>query len=323
MTDTKQRKEDQLPGVTRTGRVSRFFYRASRQKQLLAIGLGFLAYLIIFKYIPIWGWIMAFQDYKPYDGVFGSEWVGLKYFKELFNFPQFYRVIRNTLAMSILNQLTGTFMAIVFALLLNEARGKTFKRTVQTVSYLPHFVSWVVAANIVLNVLSINDGIVNRILLDLNIIDRPVMWIGKPEWFWVIIAGSNVWKNMGWNAILYLAAMTAIDPSLYEAAAMEGAGRIKRMWYVTIPGILPTIVVLFIINLGYIMNAGFEQQLLLGNPLVIKVSEVLDIFVIKYGISLGRYSFATAAGIFKSVVSVIMILSANWVAGKSKMERLF
>jgi putative aldouronate transport system permease protein len=149
------------------------------------------------------------------------------------------------------------------------------------------------------------------------------MWIGRPEWFWVIITVSYTWKSMGWNAIVYLAAITAIDPQLYEAAAIDGAGRLRRIIHVTIPGIMPTIVILLIINVGYLMNAGFEQQLLLGKPLVVRVSEVLDIFVIKYGITQSQYSFAVAAGIFKSIVSLLLILFANWLAKRSNQERLF
>lgn len=297
--------------------------KIARQRDLMIIGVGFLVYLVIFFYIPIWGWLMAFVDYKPGLGIFGSEWVGLEHFRRLFGFAGFWRALRNTLAMSVLNMLFGISAAVVLAIALNEVPAKGFRRTVQTISYLPHFVSWVVAANVVLNVLSINNGIVNQILMRLGVIDNPVMWIGRPEWFWIIIALSNTWKGMGWGSIVYLAAIAGIDQQLYEAAAIDGAGRLRRIRHVTLPGILPTFTVLFIIQLGYLLNAGFEQQLLLGNDLVRDVSEVIDIFVLRYGLVLGRYSFSVAAGIFKSVVSVVLILSANTLARRMELESLF
>jgi putative aldouronate transport system permease protein len=300
-----------------------FFARLWIHKELTIIGLAFLTYLIIFKYVPIWGWLIAFTDFNPGLGIFGSEWVGLQHFQDLFRFERFWRAFRNTLAMSLLSQLFGTIAAVGLALAINEVRLRGFKRTIQTVSYLPHFVSWVVAANIVLNVLSVYDGILNRILVGTGLIEDPVLWIGRPEWFWIIIALSNTWKTMGWSSIVYLAAMSGINDELYEAAAIDGAGRLRRMWHITIPGIMPTFVILLIIQLGYLLNAGFEQQLLLGNDMVNDVAEVIDIFVLRFGLIFGRFSFSTAAGIFKSVVGVTVILIANAVARKTKQEALF
>jgi putative aldouronate transport system permease protein len=297
--------------------------RALRQKELMIIGIGFLVYIVIFFYVPLWYWLAAFTDYNPGLGVTGSEWVGFKHFRNLLRLPQFWRVFRNTFAMSSLSMVFGTVAAIVLAIALNETRAKGFKRTVQTFSYLPHFVSWVVAANIILNILSIHNGLVNQILLKLGIIDRPQMWIGKPQWFWIIIALSNTWKSMGWSSIVYLAAIAGIEPQYYEAAAIDGAGRLRRIWHVTLPGILPTFTVLLILNLGYLFRSGFEQQLLLGNPLVNDVSEVISIFVLRYGLVYGRFAFSIAAGIFNSIVSIIMIVSANFVIKRADMEYLF
>jgi putative aldouronate transport system permease protein len=300
-----------------------FFARLWIHKELTIIGVGFLIYMIIFQYLPIWGWLMAFTDYNPGLGIFGSEWVGLEHFRALFSFERFWRAFRNTLAMSMLNMLFGTVAAITLALAINEMRLKGFKRTIQTVSYLPHFVSWVVAANIVLNVLSVYDGVINRILVGIGVIDNPVLWMGRPEWFWIIIALSNTWKTMGWSSIVYLAAMAGISPDLYEAADIDGAGRLRRIWHITLPSIMPTFVVLLIIRLGYLLNAGFEQQLLLGNDMVNDVSEVIPIFVLRFGLVFGRFSFSTASGIFQSVIAVLMILIANTVARKTKQEALF
>jgi putative aldouronate transport system permease protein len=312
-----------LPSARTSTRKKPFLERLWIHKELTIIGIGFLIYMIIFQYIPIWGWLMAFTNYNPGLGIFGSEWVGLEHFRNLFAFERFWRAFRNTLAMSMLNMLFGTIAAIGLALAINEMKLKSFKRTIQTVSYLPHFVSWVVAANIVLNVLSVYDGIVNRFLLAVGIIDQPVLWMGRPEWFWIIIALSNTWKSMGWSSIVYLAAMAGINGELYEAASIDGAGRLRRIWHITLPGIMPTFVILLIIRLGYLLNAGFEQQLLLGNDMVNDVAEVIPIFVLRYGLVFGRFSFSTASGIFQSVVSVIMILIANTVARKTKQEALF
>ncbi len=297
--------------------------RALRQKELMIIGIAFIVYLVVFFYVPLWFWITAFQDYNPGLGVLGSEWVGFEHFKRLFSFPQFWRAFRNTFAMSSLSMLFGTTAAIVLAISLNEIRLKGFKRSIQTLSYLPHFVSWVVAANIILNFLSIHNGFLNQFLIGLGIIKEPQMWIGKPELFWIIIALSNTWKSMGWSSIVYLAAIAGIDPQLYEAAAIDGAGRLRRIWHITLPGLLPTVSIILIINIGYLFRSGFEQQLLLGNPLVNDVSEVISIFVLRYALVFGRYSFSIAAGIFNSVVSIILILTANTIAKKANMESLF
>ena len=299
-----------------------FLKTCKKQKGLIIMSSVFIIYIAVFYYVPIWGWLMAFQDYKPALGISGSKFVGLKHFKDLFSDETFVRVLRNTLGMSFLNITFGFVTAITLAVFLNEVRSMMFKKVVQTISYLPHFISWVVAASLVYMTLSTDGGILNTILIKLHILDLPVLWLGKENYFWWIIALSNVWKEVGWNAIIYLAAMTAIDPSLYEAASIDGAGRLKRIFKITIPGIMPTVKILLIMQCGWILNAGFEQQLLLGNSMVIRVSEVLDIFVLKYGIAMNRYSFATAAGIFKSLVSIILLFAANTVAKKFGDEGL-
>ncbi|SHH79270.1 ABC transporter permease [Clostridium grantii] len=299
-----------------------FLKTCKKQKGLIIMSSVFIIYIAVFYYVPIWGWLMAFQDYKPALGISGSKFVGLKHFKDLFSDETFVRVLRNTLGMSFLNITFGFVTAITLAVFLNEVRNMMFKKVVQTISYLPHFISWVVAASLVYMTLSTDGGILNTILVKLHILDLPVLWLGKEKYFWWIIALSNVWKEVGWNAIIYLAAMTAIDPSLYEAASIDGAGRLKRIFKITIPGIMPTVKILLIMQCGWILNAGFEQQLLLGNSMVIRVSEVLDIFVLKYGIAMNRYSFATAAGIFKSLVSIILLFAANTVAKKFGDEGL-
>ncbi len=294
----------------------------SRQKFLMVCAAIFFVYGIVFYYVPLAGWGMAFQDYKPKDGLFGSKFVGLQKFKFLFSDDVFLRDIRNTLAMGVLNLVTTFLMAIIFAILLNEVRNMFGKKFVQTVSYLPHFLSWIVVTGILHDALS-STGIINEMLVNLGILNSPINFFANPGYFWPIVAFANVWKETGWNAIVYLAAITSIDPSLYEAATLDGAGRWGKIWHVTLPGIKSTIMILLIMNIGNVLNAGFEVQYLLGNGLVKSVSETIDIYTLTWGISQNDYSLGTAAGIFKSVVAIILILGANWIAKRAGEDRLF
>ena len=266
---------------------------------------------------------MAFQNYKPKNGLLHSEFVGLAKFEFLFSNDQFLKVIRNTLAMGVINLVLGTVTAILFAILLSEFRFNRGKKLVQTISYLPHFLSWVIVTGIVFDVLSTENGIVNEILVNLHIIDKPFNFLADPKLFWWIVGFANVWKETGWNSIIYLAAITSISPDLYEAASIDGAGRLAKIWHITLPGIKPTFFILLIMNIGNVLNAGFEVQYLLGNGLVQSVSQTIDIYVLKYGISQADYSLGTAAGIFKSVVSLILIVIANQLAKKMGEEHLF
>lgn len=292
------------------------------QNQLIWMSVPLMLYIILFAYVPVWGWTMAFQNYKPGKSFGEQEWVGLKQFKFLFTDDNFLRVLRNTLAMGIINLVLGFVTAIVLALLLNEIKNVFWKRTVQTISYLPHFLSWIIVTGIVATSLSINDGIINIVLMKLNLIDEPILWLSEGKYFWGIVGASHVWKEVGWNTIIYLAAIASIDPALYEAAEIDGANRYKKMLYVTLPGIKATIVILMIMSIGHVLEAGFEVQYLLGNGLVVDWSETIDIFVLKYGLAQGNYSLATAGGIFKTVVSVTLLLMANWTAKKLGEERL-
>ena len=299
-----------------------FWHRVKQQKMLIFMTIPFLVHVIIFRYVPIWGWLMAFQNYWPGKSILQQTWVGLENFRLLFNDPVFYQVLRNTLAMSIIKLVLGTVSSIILALMLNEVRIMWFKKSVQTISYLPHFISWVVAANLVRDALSTDGGIINEVLMRLGIIKQPIMFLGIPALFWWIIGVSHVWKEVGWGAIIYLAAIAAIDPTLYESAMIDGAGRLKQMWYITLPSIRPTISVLLIMNLGWVLSAGFEQQYLLQNGRVIDYARVFTIYELDYGIKMMRYSFATAVGIFRSVVSLILVFSANQLAKRWGQERL-
>ncbi|MGZ7441250.1 ABC transporter permease [Paenibacillus sp. TH7-28] len=299
-----------------------FFKRLIQQRTLALMCIPFVIWAFIFKYLPLWGWTMAFQNFKPARSFAEQEWVGWRHFRLLFEDSTFYRVLRNTLVMSSINLVLGFITAITLALLLNELKNVIFKRFVQTVSYLPHFISWVVASSIVLTVLS-PDGIINLLLIKFHLIDTPVLWMGKGEYFWGILGATEVWKNVGWNTIIYLAAITSIDPSQYEAAEIDGANRFKRMLYITLPGLKSVIIILLIMNLGSILESGFEPQYLLGNGMNMDYSENLDIFVLKYGLGMGNFSLGTAAGIFKTVVSFIFLFSANFIAKRMGESRLF
>lgn len=293
-----------------------------RQKVLLIWAGIITIYGVIFYYLPLTGWAMAFQDYKPKDGILHSKFIGLDKFKMLFSDAAFLRVIRNTLAMGVINLVVTFITAIAFAILLNEVRNRGGKKVVQTISYLPHFLSWIVVTGILHDMLS-GTGIINELLLNTHMITQPINFFAHEKYFWPIVAFANVWKETGWNAIIYLAAITSIDPSLYEAAAIDGAGRWGKIKYVTLPGIKPTIIILLLMNVGNVLNAGFEIQYLLGNGLVQNVSQTIDIYVLKWGISQGDYAIGTAAGIFKSLVSIVLIVAANWIAKRNGEERLF
>ncbi|MDO5154521.1 MAG: ABC transporter permease subunit [Eubacteriales bacterium] len=293
-----------------------------RQKVLIIWSLISIVYGFIFYYLPLGGWITAFQNYKPKDGILHSQFIGLDKFKFLFMDATFIKDIRNTFAMGIINLVVTTVMAIVFAILLNEVQNVICKKSVQTISYLPHFLSWIIVTGILHDMLS-GTGVVNDILVSLHIVDQPLNFFAYPKMFWPIVAFANVWKETGWNAIIYLATITSIDPSLYEAASIDGAGRWAKIKHITLPGIKPTIMILLLMNVGNVLNAGFEVQYLLGNGLVKSVSETIDIYVLKWGISQNDFALGTAAGIFRSVVAILLIVSANYAAKRAGEERLF
>ena len=295
-----------------------------RQWVLVAIGAVYVIYGIIFYYLPLVGWIMAFQNFVYADGIFKSKWVGFDKFKFLFSDDQFIMVIRNTFAMGVLNLVFSTVFAIGFAILLNEVRTRWFKKTIQTISYMPHFLSWIIVTAIVHDALT-STGIINELLLKFHIVEQAYPFLMKPGWFWPIVTFSHLWKETGWNAIIYLAAITSIDPCLYESAAIDGAGRFQKIRYVTIPGIRPTIMILLLMNMGNVLNAGFEIQYLLGNGILQDVARTIDIYILKWSLE-GRimdFSIGTAAGIFKTVVSMTFIVVSNYIAKKRGDERLF
>lgn len=300
----------------------KFWAEAKRQPFLLISSTLLLIYGIIFYYLPVIGWFTAFQDYKPAKSLFDQKWVGLEKFQKLFENKTFFLAFRNTLCMGIINLVFHFVTAIAFALILNEVRIFIVKKFVQTISYMPHFLSWIIVTAIVRDILS-SDGIVNEFLMNVCGNQMPIDFFAEKAYFWWIVAFSNVWKETGWNAIIYLAAITAIDPCLYEAADMDGASRFQKMRYITLPSLRPTIMILLLINIGNVLNAGFELQYILGNDVISDVSKILDVFILDWGISQFDFSLGTAAGIFKSVIALILVCLGNWTAKKTGDERLF
>ncbi|MDR0553317.1 MAG: ABC transporter permease subunit [Treponema sp.] len=270
--------------------------------------------LLIFSYYPMYGATLAFKDYKYNLGILGSPWVGLKHFKAFVSSLEFWEVIRNTVVISGLKLLFCFPAPIILALLLNELRFGRFKRVVQTMSYLPNFVSWVVVVSLLTVVFSPYGGIVNNIRNRLGF--ESIFFLGEVKYFYPFVVLSDIWKGAGWGSIIYLSALSGINPELYESAYLDGAGRLQCTWFITLPGIKMTIGIMFIYAVGGILNAGFDQILLLQQPANMLISEILDTFTLKTGLNFGRFEYASAIGLFKSAFSFALILITNWVARK-------
>ncbi|WAM36315.1 ABC transporter permease [Caldicellulosiruptor acetigenus] len=300
----------------------RFLHKLNEQKYLQAMAIPGVIWMIIFNYIPMYGIIIAFKEYDITLGFNKSPWVGLANFKEFFADERFWLIIKNTVGISFFKLLVGFPLPILFAVLLNELVSVRFKRTVQTISYLPHFISWVVLGGILMNWLS-ETGLINIILTKIGILKQPIAFLAEPKYFWGITVVSEVWKELGWNAIIYLAAIAGIDPELYEAATVDGAGRFTKMFKITIPCISGTIAIMFILAVSGLMNSNFDQIFVLRNPLNADASDVIDIYVYRMGIEAFRFSYATAIGLFKSIIALILLLTANGVTKKLTDKSLF
>ncbi|HEY9062702.1 MAG TPA: ABC transporter permease subunit [Pseudobacteroides sp.] len=274
-----------------------------------------MAYFIIFKYIPMYQTIIAFKEYNPFQGVLKSPWVGLDNFKEIFRMSDFYRAVRNTLMINLFDLIMSFPAPIILAIIINELKINWFKRTSQTLLYLPHFLSWVIIGGIVLQVFSPSTGIIPSLMKSLGLGEIAFL---TEKWNWLFTyAGVGVWQSAGWGMIIYLAAISGISPELYEAAEVDGAGRLRRIWHITLPALKPTIIVLLILNVGKIAMIGFDRPFIIGNPQVNDFSDVISTFVYRVGIQSFRYSIATAVGLFQSVVGMILIILTNFIAKKS------
>lgn len=303
-------------------RMKKFLNTLKRQKYLHFMVIPGIIWMIIFNYIPMYGILIAFKNYTVVDTISSAPWVGLANFKEFLTDSNFFNVMKNTLGISILKLLIGFPLPIIFAIMLNELYHSKLKKYVQTISYLPHFFSWVVLGGIMIGWLS-ESGFANQVLMNFGLIDNPIVFLAKKEYFWTISIASELWKEIGWNAIIYLAAIAGIDPVLYEAAKIDGAGKLAQIWHITIPSIKGTITILFILAVSGILNTNFEQILVLQNPLNIDTSEVIDTFVYKIGLQSMRFSYATAVGLFKSVIAFILLFSANYASKKINDRTLF
>nr|WP_065548524.1 ABC transporter permease subunit [Enterocloster clostridioformis] len=279
-----------------------------------------MIFLIIFGYLPMFGLIMAFQDFVPAKGLLGSEFVGLKHFIYMFTLPDIGRVIRNTLIIALGKIILGMILSIAFSILLNEIRMKFLKKTVQTIVYLPHFLSWVVLASVAMNLFNI-DGSVNQIIASLGF--EKINFLGSNNVFRKLLIGTDVWKEFGYNSVVYLAAITGIDAGLHEAAAIDGASWWKRVWHITIPGMLPIILLMTAMNLTSVLNAGFDQIYNLYSPIVYEVSDVLDTYIYRIGLVGRQYSFGAAVGLCRSFVALIMLVGANKITEKLTNQRIY
>lgn len=285
--------------------------RLYRERQIWMICIPILLFIAIMQYLPILGTITAFMNYVPGQSIWESEWVGFQNFEMFFSSPDFPMIMRNTLVIGGLNILIGFPAPIILALLLNEVRNKRFRKFVQSTSYLPYFLSWVVIASIAFTLFG-NEGILNDFLQRFGFAEDPISFLGDGgKYYWGILTSLTVWKSVGWNSIIYLSAITGVPPELYDAGKVDGLGRFKSIWHITLPSIRPTIIVLWILSLGGILNAGLEAPLLIGNALTRDYSEVIDTYVFSYGIQLGNYSYATAIELVKSFIGIILVFGAN------------
>ncbi|HWJ78757.1 MAG TPA: sugar ABC transporter permease [Niallia sp.] len=295
--------------------------RLIRDKWLYLLLLPGVVYFVIFKYLPMWGIVIAFQDYSPFTGILGSKWVGFDNFTDFFKNPDFFRLLKNTAIFAVLNLVLFFPAPIILALLLNEIRVSSYKRVVQTFIYVPHFMSWVIIASITYIFFTTSGGVVNEIVS--QIYGKKIDFLSSPDWFRPIIMLQILWKETGWGTVIFLAALTAVDKEQYEAAIVDGAGRMRRLWHVTLPAIRSTIMVMLILQLGHFLDTGFQQIYLMSNALNRGVADVFDTYVYFVGITQGAYSYSTAVGLFKSVIGIILVLGANKLAKKMGEEGIF
>ncbi|MBR5108861.1 MAG: sugar ABC transporter permease [Clostridia bacterium] len=310
--------------MTDVARASKRNYRRQRRLRELPLHLMLLpglALILVFHYIPMLGIVMAFQNFKPAKGILGSKWVGMDNFVYMAKLPNMGSVLFNTVFIAVLKIILGMIVPIFVALMLNEVGNKGFKRTVQTVVYFPHFLSWVILGGVLMDVLSPSSGIVNDIIRLFG--GTPIYFLGDKTWFPYTMVITAVWKNFGYDTIVYLAALTNVDRNLYEAAAIDGATRMKQTWHVTLPGILPIVTLMGVLNLGNILNAGFDQIFNLYSPSVYSTGDIIDTFVYRLGLEQAQFSVSTAVGLFKSVISIIMVSLSNYLAGRFANYRVF
>lgn len=285
-----------------------------------------ILFILIFTFIPLYGVIIAFKDYNivtGIQGIFSSEWVGLANFKEFISDINFWNMLRNTLGINLLGLIITFPVTILFALFLNELTFPRFKKLTQTITYLPHFISWSIFGGLIINILSPSNGVLNYLLVNFGIISEPIHFLAEKDYFWMLAVLTNLVKELGWGAILYLAAIASIDQEMYEAAYMDGASRFRRIWHITLPAITGTIVILLVFSISNILNSGFDQFFVLQNPLNIDASEVIDTYVYKVGLREFRMEYATAVGLMKTIIALFLLYLANFIAKKITGKGIF
>lgn len=308
-------------GEPQDGRLHRFFAYIWKHKYMYLMLLPAILFYGVFCYAPMYGATMAFRDFNPMKGIMGSPWAGLKYFQELFSLDKFYSVVWNTISISFTRLLFGFPFPIIIALMLNEVRSSKIKKTIQTAVYIPNFISWVVLGGIMVNLLSMDTGIVNGVIKLLGF--QPVGFLTDERYFVSTMVVSMIWKTFGYNTIIYLAALTAVDPQLYEAATVDGAGRWMQLFHITLPSIMSTIVVMLIMRVGNLMQAGFEQIFVLYHPGVYGSADIIDTYVYRIGLQEGKFELAAAVGLFKSAINFVLIIIANKVARMAGEEGVY
>lgn len=310
-----------MKAVSRPNQRNSYWKQFWKQWDLQSMVIPGVILVFIFSYIPMYGVLMAFQQYDIFAGISGSRWVGLMNFRMFFDAPEFLNVMRNTIVISLLKLVVSFPAPIILAMMLNEVGNMAFKRFIQTVSYLPYFLSWVIVSGFVFSLLSVDNGTVNILLERFNLIEHPINFLAIPEYFWSILVSVNVWKEVGFASIVYLAAIAGVDPTLYEAASIDGASRFKQIYLITLPSIAPIIIIFMILAIGNILSAGFEDILLLANnPILRDYSDVIDTYVYRVGILNARFSYATAVGLFKAVISVGLLVIANKIARRADVS---
>jgi putative aldouronate transport system permease protein len=306
-----QRRAGHLPS---TGLAS-VWRHIKRDRQLLILFIPCIVFYVLFRYGPLYGLIIAFKDYDVYEGIMNSEWVGLKYFKQFFDSPDFWLLFKNTFLLGLFTLIWAFPFPILFAIMLNEVRNVKFKKTVQTFSYLPAFLSVVIVSSMIIDFLSPTHGLVNQVLKMFGF--KSIYFMAMPEWFRTIYVSSEIWQNMGYEAIIYLAAIASIDPSLYEAARVDGASRMQMMRYITVPSIMPTVLIMFIIKTGSMFRIGYEKVLLLYNPTTYEVGDIFSTYVYRKGMLETDYSYAAAVGLFEAVIALVMLLFSNMISRRA------
>lgn len=295
--------------------------RMVRHKYVYLLALPGILYFFVFKIAPTWGIVLAFMKYSPYAGIFKSPWVGLQFFREMVTARVFPLMVRNTLVINLISLVFFFPLPILLSVMLNETRHDKFKRINQSIVYLPHFLSWVVVVSLTFFLLSTDVGVVNKLLFSMGM--ERVSFLSNPDLFWIIITVQNIWRDTGWGTIIFLAALSGVDPQLYEAAVVDGASRLRQIWHITLTSIRPTIVTLLIIRIGHMADVGFEQMLLMQNPLVMSVAEVFETYAYSQGILRGQLSFGIAVGLFKNIVGLILVVGANQLAKRGGYDGIY